>query len=268
VPHRFRTTSWRAHGHAARAAGFTLVELLVTVVIIALLLAVVLPTLGSTMREARGFRCKMSLRSIAFDFSVFADDQLHGDRGGDALLGPGRFKLETFQDSQYGIAEFWRWGTANSYTLPDAASNDPMRCSEVRGPITVNRGQTCGEGGAIAPPDNVSYGFNARLHRAEVTDANGTPRALPVVLTARVMELGNVPLVWDVDGAAAGARGSVPVFSAPSLDSPWLYRGDRFWYPGARHNGAVNIAFVGGQVVSSSHPLNEASWQWGYQPVR
>src|SRR5690242_14076117 len=91
-------TSGRDRG--VRARGFTLLELLISIAIVALLLAILLPALGYTVRAARGFRCQVSLRSVAFDFSVFADDNLHGDRGDDvAVVGRRRFRLETFQES-------------------------------------------------------------------------------------------------------------------------------------------------------------------------
>lgn len=255
-------------GSSAARRGYTLIEVLVTIAIIGVLLAILLPMLGFSVRSARGFRCQVSLRSIAFDFSVFADDQLHGDRGNDGLLGPHRFRLETFQESQYGLDEFWRWDNPNSYTLPDAAKNDPMRCSEVRGPITLFNNTPCSQG-AIDPPRNISFGFNMRLHRPEGRGPNGQPALLqPVALTTDILARGRVPLAWDVDGAAAEARGSTPVFSAPSLSTQGPYANNRYWYPGRRHNGAANFAFIDGSVHASTHPLDEGGWDWSFQPVR
>lgn len=51
-------TSFRRH------TGFTLVELLVTLAIIALLLAVLLPTVQGAFEQAKVYYCKMNLRSI------------------------------------------------------------------------------------------------------------------------------------------------------------------------------------------------------------
>jgi prepilin-type processing-associated H-X9-DG protein/prepilin-type N-terminal cleavage/methylation domain-containing protein len=257
---------------AVRARAFTLVELLVSVAIIALLLAVALPMLGSTIRTARGFRCQMSLRSVAFDFQIFANDQLHGDRGDDARdLGPGRFRLATFQESQYGLDEFWRWGDGvDSHSFPDTSNNDPMRCSEVRAPVTVRRNIPCTDG-AIDPPQNVSFGFNARLQWSEQVDDRGRVRVTENQLTERILDdahADSVPLAWDVDGALAAQRESLPIFSAPSLDSVGAFAADRFWYPGRRHNGAANFAFLDGHVKPSANPLSEPGWSWAYQAVR
>lgn len=251
--------------HGGRA--FTLIELLISIAIVGVLLAILLPALGYTVRAARGFRCQMSLRSVAFDFAVFADDQLHGDRGADTVaVGPRRFRVETFQESEYGIDEFWRYN-GTSHTIPDAEKNDPMRCPQVRGPLTLTNNTPCSQG-AVSPARYVSFGFNMRLHRPEGRASNGNPVLFPASLTSSIMEHGRVPLVWDVDGPAAEQRGMIPVFSAPSLNSTGPYMNNTFWFPGQRHNGVANFAFVDGSVSASSHPLDETSWDWAYQPPR
>jgi prepilin-type N-terminal cleavage/methylation domain-containing protein/prepilin-type processing-associated H-X9-DG protein len=248
--------------------GFTLIEMLVTVAIAATLFSLLLPSLGMTIRSARAFRCQVSLRSIAFDFTVFADDQLHGDRGNDpGFVGQGRFRLETFQESQYGVDEFWPWGTAPVHVFPDAAKNDPMRCPEVRGALTVVNGTPCGQG-AIGPARSVSYGFNLRLHQAPTVAPGGQSGIVPVVLTGAILHAGRVPLAWDVDGALAESRDLTPVFSAPSLHDTPVYGNDWYWFPSLRHGGADNFAFIDGSVESSRSPLTHAGWRWEFNPVR
>jgi prepilin-type processing-associated H-X9-DG protein len=240
---------------------------LISVAIVAVLLAILLPSLGYAMRAARGFRCQMSLRSVAFDFSVFADDQLHGDRGDDpAAVGARRFRIETFQESEYGIDEFWRYN-GTSHTIPDADKNDPMRCPDVRGQLTLTNNTPCSQG-AVTPGRYVSYGFNMRLHRPEGRAPNGQPILFPASLTNAVMEHGRVPLAWDVDGLAAEVRGLTPVFSAPSLSPTGPYSNGAFWFPAQRHNGTCNFAFIDGSVTGSAHPTDERNWDWAYQPPR
>ena len=252
-----------------RPTAFTLIELLVSIAIVAVLLSVLLPALFRTIGGARGFRCQVSLRSIAFDFTVFADDQLHGDRGNDSRdLGARNFRLETFQNSQYGLQEFWRWDNPSVHTLPDAAKNDPMRCSEIRGPITLVRDEPCSTG--ISPARNVSFGFNMRLHRAEVLSPAGQWRFSPIVLNSGLLAHANakVPLVWDIDGAVAEARGTTPVFSAPAAGSTGpFYSGDGYWFPARRHNRATNCALLDGSVSTFSRSAAETGWDWAFQPT-
>jgi len=245
-------------------AGFTLVELLVTVSVIALLVAILLPGLRMAVGSARSFKCQMGQRASAFDFAIFADGELNGGRGDDSNRPD--FSLDTFQESLYGVDEFWRWGDVNQVSLPDAQDNDPMRCTEVREPITLARGVPC-TNGAIGPPASVSYAFNLRLFRAQVLDPQGRPRARAVRLRESVLSESGVPLLFDGDGARAAELQVNAVFSAPSLGEP-LFGDNRFWFPSSRHNGAGNFAFVDGHVASSSSPVAESGWRWGFAPVR
>lgn len=247
-------------------SGFTLVETLVVLGVISALLGVLLPAVSMALATARGFRCQMSMRTVAFDFQLFADDQLHGDRGDDHNTRD--FRVETFQESQYGVDEFWRWGQdVAQVELPDAEGNDPMRCPSVEAALVLRRNLAC-TSGAVGPPQAVSYGFNMRLDRAEVIDARGRPRAVPVRLRPDIVSNAMVPLLIDVDGQTAFEKGSRPVFTAPTLDSAGVYAGDRYWYPALRHGGRVNAAFLDGHVASSRAPATEAGWRWDFQPVR
>jgi prepilin-type processing-associated H-X9-DG protein/prepilin-type N-terminal cleavage/methylation domain-containing protein len=246
-------------------AGFTLIELLVTIAIIGVLLSLLLPAVRNALGATRGFKCKLSQRSVAFDFSVFADNELHGSRGDDDQLAKGHFRLETFQESEYQVDEFWNWGGDNQVELPDAAGNDPMRCPEVRGTMVLRRNMACTQG-AIDPPESISFGFNVRLHIAEVAAPGGGTRQTSVQLTSAILQQTDVPLFWDVDGSQATQFDMWPVFSGPSLDSPGVFANDRYWFPGMRHNGRANFAFIDGHVEESRTPLQEAAWNWGYQP--
>jgi len=246
--------------------GLTLVELLIAIAIVGVLISLLIPGLAATTRAARSFKCQMGLRAVAFDFSIFADDQLHGDRGNDELLDGDRFRVETFQETQYRIDEFWAWGSTNLVTMPDERGNDPMRCPENPGPLELRRAAPCSEGG-VGPPKNVSYGFNVRLHLAEV-ERSGRVQFRRVQLQSLIADQGRVPLAWDIDGTLAQQRGLSGVYSGPSLDSRLIFADDRYWFPSRRHGSSINLAFIDGRVESTSTPLAESSWDWGYQPIR
>jgi len=249
-----------------RRGGYTLVELIIAISIIATLIGILLPAMARATARARGFQCQMSQRSVAFDFQIFADEELHGDRGDDGDRST--FRIETFQESQYGVDEFWRWGKkVRRIELPDAQGNDPMRCPDVRTPIFLRNNLPCSSG-AVGPSASISYGFNARLHRAERVDFRGRPRLVNVKLRERILSYANVPLLMDIDGARAQALGVNPIYVAPSLGSQGPYANDRMWFPSLRHSGKANVAFVDGHVKSSSEPAEESTWDWDYQPIR
>ena len=253
----------RARGLGASRSAFSLIELLVVIAVLAMIIGLLLPALSRSMGMARQFKCQVSLRSIGFDFSVFADDTLHGDRGADERISP-RFKLETFQESQYGLDEFWRWGEANNtHTLPDADQNDPMRCAEIDGFVTLRRGVPC-RNNAITPTEKVSYTFNGRLDRAP---RGSTNRWMQVTLTPMSALEPMIPLAWDVDGKIAAELDVTPVFSAPGLDATTgPFANDALWFPSFRHNGATNVLLTDQSVKSTTDLLNENSWRWDYLP--
>jgi prepilin-type N-terminal cleavage/methylation domain-containing protein len=56
------------------SGGFTLIELLVVISIIALLMAVLLPTLGRVRKQARAVACQAKLRQWGLVFSMYIDD--------------------------------------------------------------------------------------------------------------------------------------------------------------------------------------------------
>lgn len=251
-------------GVSSRRAAFSLVELLVVIAVLAIIAGLLLPALSRSMGLARQFRCQVSLRSIGFDFSVFSDDTLHGDRGHDESISP-RFKLETFQESEYGIDEFWRWGDKDTHRLPDASNNDPMRCAETDGYLTLRRGAPC-RSGALSPAENVSYTFNGRLDRTPQRGTNGA-RWTQATLTTDSVSAPMIPLAWDVDGAEAARRDTTPVFSAPGLDTTrGPFAGDRLWFPALRHNGSMNVLFTDQHVETTSDPLSESGWKWDFLP--
>ena len=77
----------------SRAAGFTLVELLVVIGIIALLIAILLPTLNKAHEQANELRCQSNLRQLGNGFLLYAQDNRNylpwtGNADGDASTKP------------------------------------------------------------------------------------------------------------------------------------------------------------------------------------
>lgn len=249
----------RTHG----VRGFTLIEILVSMAIIGVLVSLLLPALRSAVDMARSRQCQSGQRSVGFDFSIFADESLHGYRGSDARAGA--FTMSSFIDAQYQVGDFWAWPGQDEVQLGELAGQDPMRCPEMRSPLVLTRGRQAFEG-AVAPLENISFGFNVRLHQIEVLDSGGRPRAQRVRLTSAVLEHPNVPLMWDIDPQVAAEHEMNPLLSGPSLNSPGVFANDRYWFPGRRHHGKGNFLFIDGHVAESGAPVEETGWEWGFTP--
>ncbi|MEZ6210304.1 MAG: type II secretion system protein [Phycisphaerales bacterium] len=246
--------------------GFTLIETLVTVAVMATLIGILLPALSGVREAGRSVICESALRGIAYDFVMFADPQIGGPRGDDPQkYGRNHFSLETFIESQYGLDEFWQHGSDSLVTRP-RSSSDPLRCPDVRGELKMRRNVPCHEG-ALTPSASVSFGFNSRLLYAEVTLPNGQPRIREAQLSVAVLSEPSVPLVMDIDGQIAASRGLDPSFCAPSLDSLGPYADDHYWFPSHRHNGNCHAALIDGSVHAKRDLIAQTSWAWDYQPI-
>ncbi len=250
-------------GCSTTTGGFTLTELLVVVGIMLVLMTVLSAALGRVRSAARSFRCKNNLKTVVFDFTLFADEGTNVNRGESEHLRGHGFRIEDFQESVYGIDEFWDLGAVRRAPLDPA--RQPLMCPAGPHELYRSAGLPCSDY-AVGPAEDVSVGFNMRLHRASV-QIGGRWLLYPVTLKSRILEHPFVPLVFDVDGAQATRQRVPPYYAAPRLDDAGLYGSGRFWFPAARHGGEVNIGFVGGHVLSASDPLRNGTWDWRYQPI-
>lgn len=244
--------------------GFTLIELLVVVSIVTVLLGVLLPALSAVRSSARGLVCASNMKSVATEFTWFADGTSPSGRGDSESLGRGRFRIDDFQESLYRIDEFWTGPTGEPQTLN--GRDELMLCPAGATQLTKRDGAPCGSA-AIGPVDDVSIGLNMRFRRATM-DFKGKSVLSPVASTfvhAGVLNHPYVPIALDVSGLEAQTRTLEPFYVAPPLEGvDDSYSDARHWFPSSRHGGRVNAAFVGGHVLSSANPAAER-WDWSYQ---
>lgn len=244
---------------------FTLIELIVTLSLVAILIAFLLPSLRSVRRQSRALKCQINLRSVAFEFQAFLTPSIPMDRGNDDAdrrLGSNRVWLETFQETQYRVDEFW--DRPDSSFQGTVEQLGVMACPEVAGEIQLRSGETC-RNGAVTPAPSVSYALNLRLDRAEVKNGDvWMTRQAP--LNENILNRTLIPLIWDIDGRVADQRLITPHFSAPPGEAAAPYGSGDVWFPNLARHRTLQVAFTSGEVLTTKDPLKESSWAWTFNP--
>ncbi len=241
-----------------------MIETLVVFTIIATLLSILLPALTSARDAVKELHCSSNLKTVAMEFEFFAEGESRQGRGDSRVLGPKRFWIQDFQESLYGLDEFWDAPTSAVGDL--RAGTAAMLCPAGAPQLQKRSGLPCGNE-AIGPAQDVSIAMNMRLYRA-VIEFQGRRVLAPAASTQlrpRILHHSYVPLALDVDGKEAARRGLEPFYTAPPIASSTdPYSDGRYWMPSGRHRGKTNAAFVGGHVLSSARPGQER-WDWKYQ---
>ncbi|HKQ50015.1 MAG TPA: type II secretion system protein [Phycisphaerae bacterium] len=245
--------------------GLTLIELLLVISVLGLLSAILIPALSSGRHAAMDLKCRSGLRTITTSFMDFASESGAGRRGDSDQFAAGQFRLEDFQESIYQVDEFWNDPTEDRVTIDSRTL--PLACPASPATLERRSGVPCSRG-AVGPRKNISVGFNRRL---DTTTRFIDDRAFPqnAYVTEKILNYADVPLVFDVDGEKSAANNVIPYYSAPPLarqDIPDIYSSGRYWIPSFRHRGSMNVAFIGGHVLSSRQPTQEPWWRWDYEP--
>lgn len=239
---------------AVARAGFSLLEMLVVIAIIAVLLGLLLPALSACRRSGKNLRCAAQMKQVAFEFNLFADDlMVRADGSPD---GQKFFWLEDFQESLYRVHEYW--DSPEAIRAGYDAEREVMMCPEGPRELYRRANQPC-SAGAVFPRENISIAFNRRLHRP----AAESPQ---VLLTSRILNHPGVPLAIDVDGREAATPDENACYVAPPLPTADGYEAGVYWFPSFRHGGRLNIAFVGGHVSSMKPGPLSPDADWGYTP--
>jgi prepilin-type N-terminal cleavage/methylation domain-containing protein/prepilin-type processing-associated H-X9-DG protein len=221
-------------------AAFTLIELLVVISIIALLMAILLPTLGRVRKQARAVACRANLRQIGFYFAAYAAE----NDGKFPELSPSTEPLAGFYQGVLARPSLERQGllicpmASRPKTMPELPS-PPRRSSAVAGDTFFAWARILlrQEGGFDLYVG--SYGHNSG------TTTSGALWGVPRAPVADIREASNVPVYFDCRGASLAP----PNPFAP----PPPYEGFKGPFPeystlaGAalnRHDGGVNCLFM------------------------
>lgn len=224
----------RAHPSARSPRGFTLVELLVAIAVIALLMGLLLPTLGGAREAARLTVCASNVRQSTLSLFAFEADhkgimpRARGPEFGSVLPPGASAPLDgTWVDGLSASGYFA--GPLQTLGLPPE-----LQCPATRGfdndPAWAGYMPHYGYNTYINPPASVEASLGVRSFGGR-RDASA-PRSFQKLLLAESRQLDQ-------------SRG-------------WYVVGQYRWVDGKRHAGGCNVAFLAGDVRFTSVPSEGA----------
>jgi prepilin-type N-terminal cleavage/methylation domain-containing protein/prepilin-type processing-associated H-X9-DG protein len=231
------------------ATGFSLVELLIVIAIIALLMAILTPVLVTVRKAARGTVCLANLQQWGHSYQMyvsnnagrsFVDRQEITGPAWYEVLAPYNGNLErtllcpeaTEPGNAIGSAS-WAWG--------------PTRTYDTAAPSWIARGVFVG-----------SYGFNGWLWAIRNDLRAGLPTGwqrsvidLPARRPALVPVFADCIMEWgmpqDTDDVPRNLDHPLPFYNGIG-PKPWGPKGQLSWFCIDRHRMAINVVFLDGHA--------------------
>lgn len=231
-----------------RRGGFTLVELLVVIGIIALLISILLPTLGRAREQARATLCMSNVRQITQGFLLYASVN------GQVLPPLSERQPASGQNPipRENSGLHWYEFLGEGGHVPMGDEPDPSvrgyirnvwRCPSVTDDQIIARG-SFGWGGGYGVHSLRTFRYQVYQNPATAPVRRGGPKL------NRVRRATEIWLVGDT-GRPAGQQGTwltwVGTFSPPFNPTG---NGANQNQPAGRHAGRVNVGFFDGHVES------------------
>jgi len=202
-----------------RRAAFTLIELLVVIAIIAILAAMLLPSLGRARETARKAACSNNLRQIGMGAAMYESED-------------SRYIMPFNGDPRASRGDPWAGGDLLWFALVDPYIQQLRKASEPNVGVYFCPSSPVPKS-AISNVLKRSYGYNATYLGPGGLDVVPLSKLEFPTETIRVME------IWRIDGVEQ--RGTAWAFP-PSHPYSQMYQ------PPGWHNGRSNVLFCDGHV--------------------
>lgn len=246
MTHHPATRNGRRHGRLPSGVGFTLVELLVVIAVIAILAALLLPALGQAKGRAQSIACMSNIKQLSLAWFLYADEN-------DGQLVNNHGKPQTLSDRKTWANNVLDWSASDDNVNPKYLTDSLL------GPYT-------GRSEAI---------FKCPADRS--VSAAG-PRNRSVAMNAMVGDPGSLTNAFNPDYVQyfKSADITTPADIFVFLDENPRTINDGFFVnhldkyewgnlPGTYHNNAANLSFADGHTEwhrwgapSSTPPLLDA----------
>ncbi|MCG3179353.1 MAG: hypothetical protein BIFFINMI_01687 [Phycisphaerae bacterium] len=224
------------------AGGFTLVELMVVVAIIAVLISVLLPSMGACREAARSAMCGSNLHQLLTGWEMYANEN-------NGLAMPAR----DYRDTQY--YKFWTGAQDKSYAADDLTGFDATK-GFIWPYLRSQELNACPSWKGKSNNGQLGYGYNWMYLSYYDGNPDGSGnRTFKWTSVADIRMPARVVVFADCARPVKGTDGSqletTPFLGPPSQQYPSFH---------ARHNGHGNVGWADGHVSS------EAA-RWLHDPV-